>query len=284
MLKRSALIVVFIGLFGQAQSQESYTQYNFENIDPKTVDIEKLRELLNKRRQSLDSTFSALKLDSLSLLYNYLSEASMNYVTPTFAIETMTADYGSLQRDLALTGLPGLPSTPHVALAIGITARTNRTLIEYLINLYFGVHEKQGGALVRVRGANLVNFSIGYDVLNKKHWQLYGIATLNQQFTNIDIQREPTSQTPTSDLASITTQYSDIDMRKSSWRIGPAVELDYRFFHARKQSGTIVGLRFGLSYTFAEGKYKINGSKVDYDPGLDLRKSYLAVIFKPFQR
>ena len=104
---------------------------------------------------------------------------------------------------------------------------------------------------------------------------------INQQFTKIMVERSNQGNEPLANsLGSITQEYNETRIRKSTWNASAAIELDYRAAYEPRVGGVIIGLRYGMVKSINEGDYKVNRDEVNYDPNISLRDSHFSVVFK----
>lgn len=257
--------------------------YDFSGVDRKTVDQQKLREQIRRNRERVDSLYQASKLDSLYQLSQHVERNPGDYEAITFLVDLMNLDYGRLRQELVNAGFDDVGATSVIpSIGLGFTNRKKRWVVEYNLNIFIGNKKTSAGRSVKVDGASLLNLYLGYDVLNTRRVALYPLVGINQQYTEIHLEREPTSALTFPGLFTVEDEFSNLLIRKNSWRAGPAIELDFRLGPLSNRAGFTVGVRYGLNYTLHDGPYKVNGNKIDYDPGIDIRSSYFSIIAKLF--
>lgn len=286
---RSLTIVLTLLSIGSVLAQRRVllpgdtTTYNFSNVDPKSIDQQKLWKQIQRNNERIDSMYRALKQDSLYQLNSYINWAPNDYASVTYISDLIYFDYGRLRQELINEGFDDFGATSVLpSIGVGFTVRGNRWLAEYSFNIFIGSKKTSDGKSVKVDGANLLNFYLGYDILNTRRVALYPLIGINQQFTDIHLKREPSSTSTMSSVFSVEDEYTNLRIRRNSWRIGPALELDFRLGNLKTRNGAVIGIRCGLNYSFYEGAYKVNRNEIDYNPDLDVRGSYFSIIAKLF--
>jgi hypothetical protein len=286
---RALTIVVMLLSMGSIFAQhrifvpEDTTAYNFSNIDPKNIDRQKLWEKIRRNNDRIDSMFRAMKQDSLYQLNSYLDWSPNDYASMSYVFDLVNVDYGRLREELISEGFDDIGETSVLpSIGLGITGRLKRWFIEYSLNIFIGHKKTSDGKSVKIDGANLLNFYLGYDILNTRRVALYPLVGISQQFTDIHLKREPSSTSTLSSVFAVEEEYTNLRIRRNSWRVGPALELDFRLGNPKVRNGAVIGIRYGLSYTFHQGAYKVNRNEIDYDPKLDVRGSYFSLIAKLF--
>lgn len=246
--------------------------YDFKNVDVSNVDSESL-----KSRVEADLK----RADSLRALYNYVNADEKNYMGAILSFDYLTTDLKTFNAELAANNLKQLPDDGSISVSYGMTSLYKRFLFEYYFTVFFNKTAKTDNVRVKVGGVNLVNFHVGFDVLNTKRWSLIPMIGVNQQFTKIRVERTDDGLPPApNSLASITQEHHDTRIKKSTWNASGAIELDYRANYEPRVGGVIIGLRYGMVKSINDGYYKVDGDEVNYEPKIALRDSYFSVVFK----
>lgn len=274
--------VLFSGSSKYVFAQYPTKTYEFQTIRDTDIDFELLRDKIVKNREKLDSIYQVNKMDSLELLYTYLNTNTTNYSAVTLSSEYISTHYNDLAIELQNNGFDAL-SDGIATISYGFTFKRKRCLHEYLINIGFANKSILNNVYVKVSGLNILNYTFGFDILNLKRFQFYPLIGISQQFTDIAFINKPTN-TQYISLFEIGNQTNDISLQKNSWKVVGGVELDYHIKYSERSNGIIVALRYGLTNTINEGKYKLNKVKVDYEPHVALRDSYLSLVIKFYTR
>ena len=246
--------------------------YDFRNVDVSKVDSESIRSTVEADMK---------RADSLRALYNYVNADEKDYMGVIFSADYITTDLKTFNAELAANNLNQLRDEGLISLSYGMTSLKKRFLFEYYASVFFNDVAKTNNVKVKVGGVSLVNFHVGFDVLNQRRWSLIPMIGINQQFTKIMVERSNQGNEPLpNSLASVTQEYSDTRIRKSTWNASGAIELDYRAAYEPRVGGVILGLRYGMVKSIRDGEYKVNRDEVNYDPKISLRDSYFSVVFK----
>ncbi len=246
--------------------------YDFKNVDVSKVDSESLRSTVES---------DIKRADSLRALYNYVNADEKDYMGGILSVEYITTDLKTFNAELAANDLNRLADDGLIAVSYGMTSLRKRFLLEYYFSVFFNDAEKTNNVKVKVGGVSLVNFHVGFDVLNQKRWSLIPMIGINQQFTKITVERSHDGAPPLpNSLGSIVQEHNETRIRKSTWNASGAIELDYRAAYEPRVGGVILGLRYGMVKSIRDGEYKINRDEVNYDPKISLRDSYFSVVFK----
>jgi hypothetical protein len=265
--------IITIGAFAQHRRPHHHPKrYDFSNVDVSNVNSESLRSRVEADLK---------RADSLRALYNYVNADEKNYTGAIFSVDYLTTDLKTINAELAANNLNQLPDDGLISLSYGMTSLMKRFLFEYYFTVFFNKTAKTDNVRVKVGGVSLVNFHVGFDVLNTKRWSLIPMIGINQQFTKIRVERTDDGLLPApNSLGSISQEYHDTRIRKSTWNASGAIELDYRAAYEPRVGGVIIGLRYGMLKSINEGDYKVNGDEVNYDPKITLRDSHFSVVFK----
>jgi hypothetical protein len=266
-------LVVTIGAFAQHHGRHPRPKrYDFKNVDVSNVNSDALRTRIENDLKTADS---------LRALYNYINADEKNYTGAIFSVDYITTDLKTINAELAANNLNQLSDDGLISVSYGMTSLMKRFLLEYYFSVFFNKTAKTDNVRVKVGGVSLVNFHVGFDVLNTKRWSLIPMIGVNQQFTKIRVERTDDGLLPApNSLGSISQEYHDTRIRKSTWNASGAIELDYRAAYEPRVGGVIIGLRYGMVKSINEGEYKVDRDEVNYDPKIALRDQYFSVVFK----
>jgi hypothetical protein len=267
------ITIVTIGAIAQHRPRHHRPKrYDFKNVDVSKVDSESLKSGIEADLK---------RADSLRALYNYVNADEKNYKGAILSVDYITTDLKTFNAELAANNLNQLSDDGLISVSYGMTSLMKRFLLEYYFSVFFNKTAKTDNVRVKVGGVSLVNFHVGFDVLNQKRWSLIPMIGINQQFTKIKVERTDDGLLPApNSLGSITQEYHDTRIRKSTWNASGAIELDYRASYEPRVGGVIIGLRYGMVKSINEGDYKVDRDEVNYDPKISLRDSYFSVVFK----
>lgn len=265
-------------------AQIPYKSYNFHNPKTGKVAVDSIIGKLKKERAYQDSIYYTRKIDSLELLFNHINTDTIGYNALTLSLEYVSAEYDKLLDDLLANGFSDVGSGA-TAFGYGFTLKRKRFIHEYTFNIIFGHKMKSDNKNeeVNVTGLNLLNYVFGFDVLNAKRVNLFPFIGINHQFTTLQYKKNYTSGSYTS-LFDIGNDAADIDIEKSSLRFTLGAEFDYHVSFSERQGGIILGVRYGINNTLTEGPYKVDHKKVDYDPEISLRDTYVTFLLKIYGR
>ncbi len=265
--------IVTIGAFAQHRKPHHRPKrYDFSKVDVSNVDSESLRSRVEADLK---------RADSLRALYNYVNADERNYTGAILSFDYITTDLETFNAELAANNLNQLPDDGSIAVSYGMTSLMKRFLFEYYFSVFFNKTSKTDNVRVKVGGVSLVNFHVGFDVLNTRRWSLIPMIGINQQFTKIRVERTDDGLLPApNSLGSITQEYRDTRIRRSTWNASEAIELDYRAAYEPRVGGVIIGLRYGILKSINDGDYKVEGDELNYDPKIALRDSHFSVVFK----
>jgi hypothetical protein len=246
--------------------------YDFKNVDVSKVDSEALKSTVEA---------DVKRADSLRALYNYANADEKDYMGVMLSFDYITTDLKTFNAELAADNLNQLSDDGLISVSYGMTSLRKRFLFEYYFSVFFNDAAKTNNVKVKVGGVSLVNFHVGFDVLNQRRWSLIPMIGVNQQFTKIMVERSNQGNEPLpNSLGTVTQEYNDTRIRKSTWNASAAIELDYRASYEPRVGGVILGLRYGMLKSIRDGEYKVNRDEVNYDPKISLRDSYFSVVFK----
>jgi hypothetical protein len=134
---------------------------------------------------------------------------------------------------------------------------------------------------VQVSGGNFFSYTVGFDVLGFKRFNLYPFIGLNHQLTSIRYKRNASGGNDYESLLDISADVNDVRIKKHDLRFAFGGELDVHVMQERYM-GIIVGLRYGINKTLLEGNYKAEKRTIDYNPKVDLKSSYIELVVKFF--
>lgn len=246
--------------------------YDFKTVDPSKVDSELLKSTVEA---------DVKRADSLRALYNYVNADEQDYMGAILSVDYITTDLKTFNAELAANNLNQLRDEGLISVSYGMTSLRKRFLFEYYASVFFNEAAKTNNVKVKVGGVSLVNFHVGFDVLNQKRWSLIPMIGVNQQFTKIMVEHSNQGNEPLpTSLDNVAEEYNETRIRRSIWNASGAIELDYRASYEPRVGGVIIGLRYGMVKSIREGEYKVNRDEVNYDPKISLRDSYVSVVFK----
>lgn len=277
------LLLIFLCSMSYTFAQYPTKSFDFSHVNEREIDMQQLRDVVIREHQYLDSIYQARKADSLELLYRHLITSTSSYNSFTLSSEYVSTEYNGLAEELAVNGFDPMPENLF-SWGYGFTFKRNRFLHEYMLNIFIGRTSSLNDQTVKVTGGNLLNYTFGYDILNQRRFQFYPFLGISQQFTEIEVTNESDATASTDGLFNLAQETNEFSVTSDSWKIAAGFEFDYHLKYSARTSGIIIGYRYGITSTFAEGKYKTNGTTLDYDPDVQLRHWYSAIVVKIYGR
>lgn len=283
MIKYLLLLVLIIPALS-LPAQHPNKDYNFKNAKTGKAQTDSLLILIQKERAHIDSIYYAHKMDSLEMLFHHINTDTVSYTALTLTLEYVEAEYEKLLDDLIAHGFNEVGSGAS-GFGYGVTFKRKRFIHEFTFNILFGKKMKsENHEEVKVSGINLFNYVFGFDLLNTPRVNLFPFVGLNHQFTALQYKRNDSGGNTYSSLFEIPNDVDDIDIEKSMLRFTFGGELDYHVSFSSHSGGIIFGVRYGLNTTLVEGSYKADKEKINYDPEISLRNSYVTFLLKIYGR
>jgi hypothetical protein len=275
--------VLFIALFSQVAAQERFRLYkprDFSKLDTTTIDVSDLRAELRAARATWDSLYIA-RVDSLQQLLDYLSEDHTGYAGISYALVYVPEDYNKLLNDLSGNGFDTGSGDAFGFAASGVWKK-KRFIHGWGASFFLGSKMKpETNEWVRVSGGNFFNYTFGFDILGLKRVNLYPFIGLNHQLTSIRYKRNASGGNNYASLLDISADVNDVRIKKHELRFTFGGELDVYVMNERAM-GIIIGVRYGMNKTLLEGDYKVEHRSINYNPGVDLKSSYVELVLKLF--
>jgi hypothetical protein len=257
-----------------------YKDYDFSKINPNAIDQQELQQKIINEQARLDSLY-ALRMDSLQQLMNYVSaDTTGGYTGGMLTLVYMPGDYQTLIKDLQSNGFNDV-SEGAFGFGYGFTFKHKRFIHDFLFSYYWGGKMKsETNEVVKLSGGNIINYTFGFDIVNLRRLNLSPFIGLNHQMTSIRYQRNNSGGNTYSSLLDIPADVDEVDIEKHALRFSFGGELDYHIVHNKRAGGIILGFRYGMNKTIAEGSYKAEKRKINYDPEIDLKSSFAEFVIK----
>lgn len=281
-VNKSFTLVLLLLIGGNAICQTVYRDkdYNFSKVNPQRIDPEALRKKIADEQARIDSLY-ALRMDSLQQLYSYVTaDTTGGYAGLILTLVYVPGDYDKLIKDLQANGF-GNSSEGAVGFGYGLTFKHKRFIHDFLFSFYWGGKMKsETNEVVKISGGNLLNYTLGFDILNFKRLNLSPFVGLNHQMTSIRYQRNDSGKTTYSSLLDIADDVNDVDIDRHALRFSFGGQLEYHVSYEKRAGGIILGVRYGMNKTIAEGSFKAEGRKINYDPKVDLKSTFAEFVIK----
>ncbi|MDJ1496491.1 hypothetical protein QNI19_26380 [Cytophagaceae bacterium DM2B3-1] len=275
MRKTLTICVLFLCcLSGFAQSKP---------LDQMTIgQIDSVQKSIERKYAELDSIRNAYKLDSLSYELHKLelevSGKEKNYTAFMVFTQTSFNKVSSFNQELQGLGFPTL--TGHsTGIGFGMAIKRKRLLHEGFLVVNFNNKVSKGDDKVWMSGENIFNYQLGFAVLNRKRFQLYPFAGISYGLVSIELRKKRNMTDPNS-LEGIAQAINEARISKNEIQISTGLQLDYHYSFNNGLSGLIIGLKYGLSRDVLSDNYAANGTKVNYNPDIIYRNTFLALSLK----
>lgn len=272
------LLIVFLFATHLAFGQE----YDFSAAKANKQERDELLERIKHERAYLDSLYQIQKLDSLEQLYNYLNIDTCSYLSFNLHFEHVPGEYDKLLNELSANGFN--TSEGASAFGYGITWKKRRFIHQFdFIAIWGDKMHSDNREIVQIRGTNFA-YLFGFDLLNTSKFSFYPFVNIQFQDVSLKYSKKQESGQTHDNFLDLPANVNQLELTKNALRVGFGGELDYYFPKSNRLDGIILGFRYGMNYTAAEGNYKSEKRNVGYDPEIILRDSYFAFVIKFYGR
>ncbi len=258
-------------------------QTNPKDISSITLrELDSLRNVIEKRYNSLDSIRKYVyQLDSLEQIYyeanTFLNRGRNNYSAPFFVFQISQAKIADFNQELIQLGIPTLNNN-FIGLGFGTAFRRNRFLHEIYLCGIVGQKVGNQDLDVIVGGGSLMNYQIGFDLINKKRFHLYPFVGIEYGSVYINVLRNNAISSPAL-LKEISQSVNRARIQKDEFRVNYGLELDYHLSY-RKYNSTILTLKYGMGQPISSFSYRANQTKLSYEPHINIRSAFFMVMVK----
>ncbi|WP_133259622.1 hypothetical protein [Pseudochryseolinea flava] len=252
--------------------QRHFRDYDFSKVDHTTLDRDELMAYH-------DSLYKASSMDSIMALIHYRDSKtySPQYISFNIGLFAQTASLKSLNRGLVQAGLDEIGDV-FATIPFGFSFKGNRWMGDYFVSPVIRNKVEDDTRRLDVNGAS-IGFSVGYDLLHAKRFQLYPQAGLSYDLYTV----KSYNRNFKNDVTQVDQLFNvagNTSMTRRSLNFNYGLELDY-FALFDAGNGVIVGFVYGMSVEAIPGKFKIERDKASLDLNDDfLRQSYFGIVLK----
>lgn len=177
------------------------------------------------------------------------------------------SDFSKFNSSISANGFnPMNPTT--FRFGIGVSNKTERVLFDvYFFSLGFEHVSAKGDESIGASLSNVLQFDIGYDIVQAKALSFYVFSGLSGRISSINYSKKAQTNSSFTNITNIVV--NNVDVNASSVRLGVqfGAGIDVLLGERRNKSGaTYLFTKFGSNRPVWADRYKIEGFK--YNPGI----------------
>lgn len=275
-------------------------EFDFEELDPKQVNVFRLENRLKRIRAYNDSVMNALRLknikwrsDSLMQLYDLLdTDTTSDYNAYSFFAGVYHSNVSGLNRTLVAAGWPKLNSlAAHYTNIVNYTWKRGRFINEVTIAAGAPVSVSKGDVTITYSYLSPLNYQMGYALLDKKRIQISPFAGLNYQRSDLTFSNsffssvEPSKSGYDSLLKAATNNKSgtEFNFRKRELMLDAGLEIDVHVIYSKRKTGFIIGARAGRAVSLLGGDWKLEGTNYP-QIGINIKDYHYELVLRVYSR
>lgn len=270
--------------FAKKYSEKELNQVNRDDLQKKLEEIRIINDSINK----------ILETDSLLDLYRRASrDTSKAYTSWYLALGPSFGDFGGLNNELNRAGLPELNETSFgFTYILSFAFMKRRFFHDFALGITLGGSNDKDSISLSYNTIDIVNYKLGYSVINAKRFALIPYVGLDLQHSSIYIENErinlPSQQIdnyPDLFATSVNSNPESItELSKTEFMFHYGMEIDYHVKYSKFEEGVILGLRAGGMQPIFDSNWRIDGEKYKQLPDLNLKDTYVQFVLKFYWR
>jgi hypothetical protein len=205
--------------------------------------------------------------DSSRLLIGRLTSLrghSRAYTAFTLFTEAAAADFGPLNKAIAMDGF-GAFSGPVWRLGFGFSRKTYSGLMIDFNYFVIGLDRtrKSNGNEIKTNFSNVLEFEMGYAIVNTTRFDLYPYAGLSARSTTLNYKSPAVINPNYNSIASLILNNQSANGNSTHLGYEAGIGIDYAIYLNKKnRGGTMLFAKFGTDGSFGNEDYTISGTTI----------------------